>query len=414
MTTKNTNDLSILIVDDDPFITRSLARILKHQNINNVTTSDSAPIALRKLHSNSEIDIIISDLNMPDLDGIELIRHLGDMPQNISLIIISGENERILQTAEKIALERNINLLGTIKKPVHAATLLSLIEKNQIKPPSKAVPSNYSSLELLLRQVLQNSAISVHYQPQVDANTGNVTGAEALARWESRDLGMVPPSVFIPLAEKLQLIDRLTQQIYSKAIDEFSRCIQVYPHLTLSVNFSFQNLTDLNLPEKLEKKLKKQGLSPKHIVIEITESLLTQDLTTSLDILARLRLKGFGLSIDDFGTGYSTMEQVSRIPFNELKIDRSFVHGAKENKVKRAILESSIDLAKKLGITTVAEGVENNSDLEAVRELGCDIIQGFYYAKPMPIDKLCEWISSTSTNKSIQKCEVGHLHQLLT
>ena len=154
------------------------------------------------------------------------------------------------------------------------------------------------------------------------------------------------------------------------------------------------SLTDLDLPEKLEEIMKHHGLVASQIIIEVTESVLTQDLTTSLDILARLRLRGFGLSIDDFGTGFSTLEQVNRIPFTELKIDRAFVHGSKQKKVQMAILESSIALAKKLEMRTVAEGVENIDDLEVVSGLGCDLVQGYYYAKPMPINELHRWINN--------------------
>lgn len=395
---KKLTGLSILIVDDDPFIIQSVTRLLKDLNINNITSSTNALLALEKL--NSTIDVVISDLKMPDLDGIQLIRHLSIMPHKVSLILISGESEHVLQAAESIAVERKVNILGTLHKPIQSNSLISILnvsKKIEIKKPISYEPR---SLGVELKKALQNQALSVHYQPQLSGINETVIGIEALARWKHKEMGMIPPTFFIPQAENLNLISLLTQQIIDIAFEDFSHLVCDTPWLTISINFSHDFLTDLDLPEKLEKKLKQHNLVASQVMIEITESVITQDLITSLDILARLRLKGFGLSIDDFGTGAATMEQIDRIPFTELKIDRAFVHGATKNKVKKAILESSMALAKSLSMRTVAEGVEDKNDLQTVKQLGCDLIQGFYYAKPMPIDGLCTWIASRTIEQN--------------
>lgn len=393
MTEKKITDLSILIIDNDPNIIQSIKKHLKHANLNNIIGSVSAPLALEKLSSDIEIDVVISDLNMPDIDGIQLIRHLSIINRNISLILISAVSEHVLQAAENIAIERKINILGTLQKPIQHSTLISLLKRNKSIIKNKKPSFEPISLEIELRKALQNKSLSVHYQPQINTNNNEVIGIEALARWKHSEMGMIPPSIFIPLAERLNLISTITQQVNNKVFDEFPSLIQDTPSLTVSINFSHICLTDLNLPDRLEDKLKQTNLVAEHLIIEVTESLLTQDLITTLDILTRLRLKGFGLSIDDFGTGFSTLEQINNIPFTELKIDRAFVHGAKQNKVKKAILESSIALAKKLEMRTVAEGVEDSNDLEVVQRLGCNLSQGYYFAKPMPLEELRSWIA---------------------
>ena len=161
--------------------------------------------------------------------------------------------------------------------------------------------------------------------------------------------------------------------------------------INLSVNISVDSLDRLDLPEYIVNCAQQHQLDVSKIMLEITESRLMQDITSALDILTRLSLKGIGLSIDDFGTGYSSMEQLQRVPFKELKIDRSFVNSALHNRAARAILESSVELAQKLNMTIVAEGVETDENLSMVHDLGCTSAQGYFIGKPMPGDELIGW-----------------------
>ena len=162
----------------------------------------------------------------------------------------------------------------------------------------------------------------------------------------------------------------------------------------IAVNLSANWLTDIQLPEFVFATLQATGFPADRLILEITETGVMADITTALDVLTRLRLKGFKLSIDDFGVGYSSMEQLQRLPFNELKLDRSFVHGASEKPVSRAILASSIEMARKLNLSTVAEGVEKQADLDLLRGLGCDLVQGWLVAKAMPLEELLEWLQT--------------------
>ncbi|MCK5831344.1 MAG: EAL domain-containing response regulator [Methylococcales bacterium] len=382
--------LNVLIVDDDIDTVQSIVVFLKLMRISNVMTTDSAKEAIEKVYF-APIDIVIFGLYMKDLDGIELIRNLSDLPQSISLICINSQSEHLGLATEEMAHRHHINLLGTLHTPVKYFSLCSLLNKHQMKPYALKKHYDTLSLETELQHVIQNNSLSVLYQPQIDCHSECMVGIEALARWKHETMGDIPPDVFIPLAEKLGLMEMFTRQIYSKVLDDCKQVMTDNPSFTVSINFSISSLTDLRLPGILIEELEQRNLSPRQIIIEITESMFEKDSTTSLDILARIRLKGFGLSIDDFGIGYSTMERFNHIPFTELKMDQSFVHGAKKNKVKKAILESCVMLAKSLGIKTIAEGVENIDDLELVKQIGCDSIQGFYFAKPMSINALSDW-----------------------
>ncbi|MFO6423409.1 EAL domain-containing protein [Motilimonas sp. KMU-193] len=394
MPEKNLQDMRILVVDDDAFTLKALERILLKAGVSKLICTDISSHALKFLSSRLEpVDILISDLNMPDIDGIELIRYISDLPRQVSLVLISGEDKRILATAESIAKERAIDVLGALTKPINSSQLLTILTSPELTKTVQSREVASSDLAKELRKAIKSRQIVPYYQPQVCAQTLKVVGLEALARWHHPERGLIPPNVFIPLAEQLSLINEVTELMYQQAIADLGAIHQQGCQLQLSVNFSAQCLVWLDVPERIQQTLKQHNIPPKYLTIEVTESLLNKDLATSLDILTRLRLKGLGLSIDDFGTGFSTMEQLKRIPFNELKIDQSFVHGATHNHVSSAILESSLNLAQKLDITTVAEGVEDQEDLEFVKQLGCHRIQGYLFAKPMPMDDLCSWLS---------------------
>ncbi|HTU60562.1 MAG TPA: EAL domain-containing protein, partial [Polyangiales bacterium] len=161
--------------------------------------------------------------------------------------------------------------------------------------------------------------------------------------------------------------------------------------VSVAVNFSTNVVSDLMAAERLSSLARAHGVPPAELVIEVTESALSKNTAHMLETLARLRIKGFGLSIDDFGTGYSSMQQLSRIPFTELKVDKSFVHGAAHKRSLRSILESSLELSRKLRLKSVAEGVEAREDWELLCELGCDVAQGYLMAKPMPAEQLWPW-----------------------
>jgi EAL domain-containing protein (putative c-di-GMP-specific phosphodiesterase class I) len=240
---------------------------------------------------------------------------------------------------------------------------------------------------------LRRDEFMVHFQPKVDAVTLRVLGVEALARWQHEGK-QVRPDVFIRSAEHHGLIGALSEVLITKALAGGMRLADAGQPMMLAVNLSPSWLADVHLPDYIAAEIEKTGFKAENLILEVTETGVMTDLATYLDVLTRLRLKGFKLSIDDFGTGYSSMDKLQHIPFGELKLDRGYVQAAAERPTARTILASSIDIARKLHLSTVAEGVETQAQLDLVRGLGCDQVQGWLVAKAMPMDELLAWLSS--------------------
>jgi EAL domain-containing protein (putative c-di-GMP-specific phosphodiesterase class I) len=241
---------------------------------------------------------------------------------------------------------------------------------------------------------LANDEFLPFFQPKVSLAGGAVQGAEALARWQHRERGIVMPHAFIGPLEEGECIEALTWNMLRKSA-AFCREWRAASGLnvSISVNLSVKSLADEQLAERVTELVRGEGLDPRHMVIEVTESATTSKIGRALENLSRLRMKGFGLSIDDYGTGYSSMQQLIRIAFTELKIDRSFVANAATQRSARVILESSLEMARKLNISSVAEGVETQQHWELLGELGCELAQGYFIARPMPGDSLLTWVA---------------------
>ena len=233
----------------------------------------------------------------------------------------------------------------------------------------------------------------VAYQPKVRCGSGQLAGFEALARWDHPELGAVPPVFFVPLAERHGLIDRLTDRVLEQSLRWFA---DTPPSgaVRLSVNLSALTLADPRFVARMVQLCREAGVPPSSLILELTESSRPDDQVMSLRVLTRLRMQGFNLSLDDFGTGYSSMTRLARLPFSEIKIDRSFVSAAVASEESRALVRAVVDLGRNLGLTTVAEGVEDAETLALLDDLGADLAQGFHIARPLPPDEARVWTPS--------------------
>ncbi len=390
----NIESLKILVIDDDPFTQEFISLTLQSLNIQYFENCLSGSDAIKQVNEGQEYDVIIIDLNMPDMDGIEVLRNLAESQFKGSVILLSAEDHRILDTAKNLAMAHQLNLTEALSKPVSSEVLKDALSKSiqTITLKHKHTHNKFTLQELEL--AIQNHQIIPYFQPQIRLSDNAFQAVEVLARWQHPEKGLMSPAHFIPLAEKAGVIDSLTHCIFSQALRDLSQLTQsLQTTITLSINLSANSLCNIDLPEILEQQVTETGLTCSNIVLEITESRLIQNLVASLDVLLRLRLKGFGLSIDDFGTGYSSLEQLKKIPFTELKIDRSFVHNTQNNEASSAILVSSVELARRLNMKVVAEGVETANDLAVVSSLNCDLAQGYFIARPMlPLD-LPRWFN---------------------
>ena len=387
--------IRIMLLDDEPFMLKLIARLLENLGFTALSPYSSGAAALSALDAASgRPDLILLDLNMPEMDGIEFVRHLVERGYEGSLVLISGEDERMLQAASKLVQAHKIRMLGHLQKPVSPAALAALLA--QWTPPAigrlRTAKAEYD-VEAV-RAAIANGELVNYYQPKVAVADSRVVGVETLVRWRHPVDGMVFPDQFIGVAEAGGLIDELTRVVLSAALAQSRAWRDAGLDLRVAVNVSMDNLSGLGFADFVAAAAASAGVPAAEIVLEVTESRLMADLRAPLEILTRLRLKRVRLSIDDFGTGHSSLAQLRDIPFDELKIDRSFVHGAHGDPTLRAILESNLNLARQLGMETVAEGVEDQADWDFLRGTQCDLAQGYFIARPMPAADLPGWIES--------------------
>lgn len=389
--------LRVLLVDDDVFMLDVVEEMLHQLGVEIIIRANSGAEALKLVEAaHLQFQLIISDLDMPDIDGIQLVRHLSELRFDGSLIILSGSDTRLLDTVGNLLREHKLNYLGALQKPVDQDELLAQIMKiSDCNATAPGVVSVQSQLQMLsfdeLRVGLEADCIEPFFQPKISASRRNVLGAECLLRWRDPERGLISPLAVIPVAEAHGLIDKLTLVVFTKAMEHLGEWTRQGHALKVSVNVSIDNLKRLDLPDVLAAIARHAGADPKQVILEITESRLLGNLASSLEIISRFRLLGFGLSIDDFGTGYSSMEKLKQMPFTELKVDRAFVCGASSDPVARAIFQSSVDLGHALDMQVVAEGAETKEDWDLVVAMGCDQLQGYVVAKPMSPEDFIDW-----------------------
>mgnify|MGYP000367809810 CR=1 FL=1 len=332
--------------------------------------------------------ILVLDLNMPEMDGIEVMRKLANMVNSPKVILMSGEDSSVLRSAEKLGFAHELDILGSIGKPINISQLQSILTSNT-NAVTRVGNANPSILDddlniHELREAIFAGEMVLHYQPQFHLETGQMVGVEALVRWNHPVKGMIPPLRFISKAERSGVIRHLTRWVVEQALAQQKVWKQNNLDIGVSVNISAVDITSLTLPEQLVD----LAVDSSKFTLEMTESTLMGQLVTSLDVLTRFRLKGLELSIDDFGTGYSSFSQLHRAPFTEIKIDKSFVSNMHKDEDAKTIVKTCILLGHELEMKVVAEGVESEEQFALLKDYGCDIGQGFLFSKPVTSDMI--------------------------
>jgi EAL domain-containing protein (putative c-di-GMP-specific phosphodiesterase class I)/FixJ family two-component response regulator len=389
---------SLLIVDDSPVQRQHAAALCRELGIKLIYEASNGAEALQLLSMLVLLpSAMIIDLEMPGMDGVELIQQLKQQGLTIALIVASSRESVLIESVKTMSQILGMTVLDGLQKPLRLPGLRSALARYCV--PGSAAPLRQPAVRdpidrAELARAIDAGEILPYYQPKVDMRTGIVRGAEALARWQHPVKGLVPPDHFIAQAEQQGLIHALTLSMMEQVLRQATIWNGRGLELSIAVNISAQLLDSPDIVQEISTLLERHALPATQIILEITEGTAATRLGPALGVLARIRLKGFGLSIDDYGTGFSSMQQLARIPFTELKIDRSFVHGAHQRKNSRVILQSALDLARRLELITVAEGIETMEDWRLLQEFGCMIGQGYLIAKPMPADALPQWMKS--------------------
>lgn len=391
----------ILLLDDDSFMLSLNEHFLNELGFHNIVSFDNGLNALSWMDSSEEIVyLILLDLNMPNIDGIEFMRRLVDRKYCGALILVSGEDENLLQSAEKLAIQHKLMTLGHLQKPINLQSIGELINKWEAPTKTSIIKSKQYSPEEIRIAIEQEQLVNF-YQPKVNIKTLKVTGVESLVRWNHPTDGMVYPDQFISVSEEFGLINDLTKLVAKNAISQLKKWHDNDIHLRVAINLSMDDLASLDFVDFMLKQIDISQVNAKNIVLEVTESRLTYNFKIPLEILTRLRLHRFNLSIDDFGTGHSSLTQLRDFPFNELKIDGSFVHCAGSNPKICAIFDACHNLGKQLNMVIVAEGVENREDWDFLRASQCDLAQGYFIAKPMPAEQIETWLIEWSARAKL-------------
>jgi len=408
----------LLILDDDPAVGNTIKSMAALSGFDSRAEVNSESF-FRVLDEWSPTHIAL-DLVMPDMDGVQVLLELAKRRCEARIIITSGMGSRVLGAARRSGHEHGLNIVGVLSKPFMASSFRELLlaaSKPASAEASGAVCSGSveeagSGFEISVRELnraLANRELQVVYQPKVHCATGGVAGFEALARWDHPRYGLLMPDQFIPFAESSGLIDRLTDDLLDQALDwlsgqfcAFAATGATHPpdrpraDFSMSFNVSAKNLRDPSFVDRVTRRCHDRNIDPARMIFELTETSAMEDPVTSLASLTRMRMKGFQLSIDDFGTGYSSMLQLVRLPFSEIKVDKSFVTTMRQSRESRTVVKSIVDLGRSLGIKVAAEGVEDAEILEYLKQIGCDLAQGYFIGRPMSGDQTEQWMTRTT------------------
>jgi EAL domain-containing protein (putative c-di-GMP-specific phosphodiesterase class I)/ActR/RegA family two-component response regulator len=386
--------LHFLVAEADPVQRRALIEALGQVGATRVTDVPDGPMALRTLQASftPRVDVAIIDLDLGGMDGLELLRAIAALKSTVRMIVVGAQPASVLFSVESLAQAHGVDLLGTIAKPVTSTKLKALLDNYQPPQPPHPGPTEprFSFAEVGIG--LQKRQFEPFFQPKIELATGQVTGLETFARWRHPDHGMLGPAAFIDALEQNNRIDFLDWTMLEMSVERCRRYHDQGIPISISLNLAPETLAHPNFVRQVAATMQRHGVLPDYLTFEMTESSILSFDADFIERLVRLRMMGFGLAIDDYGTGRSNLQLLARIPFSELKIDRSFVDGASKKRPLGTVLKSCLGLAHSLDRMSVAVGVETRQDWDFLQGLGCTYAQGYHIANPMAADEFPGWL----------------------
>ena len=397
---KMLSKLKVLVLDDHAYQCVLLKDMLEEAGFVHVDTTLDAQDALERIRREGH-QLVLMDVDMPGMDGAQFIHELACRNLNPILAIVTGCSRRMSNSIGLMAKERGFAVLGTFIKPVTQEQIgslaVGLLRKPLAQPPAQphacANPARPLLDRRLLESALRDGSIHAWFQPKKSLVSGNIVGAEALVRWQHRELGLMLPSSFLASLRAYDMDHELLLRMLDDGLKAYSIWRERGHRIPISINLSASLLDLPQLPDELHAMVARLGVPASDVTFELLEDAMPTLAGQFHMGASRLRLKGFGLSQDDFGKGYSSMYSLISTPFTEVKIDRAFVSGAATDEVLAAALVASIQLGRQLGLQVTAEGVETLEDLQLLRRIGCDVAQGFLISAAVNVATFCELLA---------------------
>ncbi|MCC4798903.1 diguanylate phosphodiesterase [Enterovibrio norvegicus] len=385
--------IRIIIIDDSEAMLVMINTMLNELGYHNVTAFSSPIKALAELHQYpTRYDVVFTDLNMPDIDGMGLIRHLGEMHYKGGICIVSELDIRIIELAAEVARQQYVCLIGNISKPIKMDALQLVMDRLHQAEERKFLNYDQISKKELITYIVHRQVMP-YYQPKLNPETNRVESLEVLARIVSPGQpDAILPGRFIPTAIRFDLMDLITMQLAEATADHMKELSHIFGDtVKISINLSPSQLSDLDIPNRLENLFQDRNIEKSRIVLEITEEYELKS-SEQMESLNRLRIHGYGVSLDDFGTGFTNIQQLRNLPFTEVKIDRTLINHIHADQFSQVIVQSLVGITESFDVDLVAEGIEHFEDLDYLTKHHPGILlQGFLICRPKPIESLSSW-----------------------
>ena len=391
--------IHFLVVEDHELQRSMLAQLLRTLGAGEVHVAEDGRAALRVLRDpDRPIDIVVSDMSMPGMDGLEFIRNLSDSGTRVSLIMVSALDQDVLLSIAHMANAYKVQLLGVMAKPPTAAKLVPMVELFRSGTPTRKGIEDGIELQEIA-DAWAHDELEAWLEPRVHLTTGTVRSLEVSPRWRHATRGVLQPEAFLPSIRARGLNDDFVWLMVQKAAAHCHELQQQGHDLSVSVNLALTSLNDPKIASRVQHIVEAAGIPPQRMVLSVSEAALNTDSAKALENLARLRVLGFGVAVDDFGNGPMEMEQLSLVAFTEMKIKSSFVSGSGCKGNAQVGLAASLEIGQRLRLKTIASGVSSKEEWAFLRGWECDFGQGPFISAPLPVADVPGWLARRSADR---------------
>ncbi|WP_206486237.1 EAL domain-containing response regulator [Thalassotalea sp. G2M2-11] len=390
MPDQNFSWLNVLLIDDSQSILDFVSSVLEQNyGIDNIYQATTATEAIQVMRRTKNFNLVFVDLNMPNMDGIQLLEQIHDLNFQGYIAIMSGIAIRIISSVESLAKQYKLNYIGTLIKPLHESDFEKIFNRIGKSRPKSIESQSLKTYEIV--RAVKNNDLKVLYQPQVSLSDRKFLGVEALCRLNHPRLGMVAPNRFIDKAEESELIFHITIAVFKRALADWQKWKKLGLDITLSVNVSPMNMQQPEFADNILTLLAQSNMPANKLCLEVTEHILADDHLQELSNISRLSMHGIKIALDDFGKEHATIDRLRSLPLNYVKLDKSYFIEQSDTGHQVDLLKTSMALAERLHIATCAEGIETKEAMALAAELNCDIAQGYFISYPLPAPQILAW-----------------------